>query len=212
MTMTPGLRKFALTTHVTSSVGWLGAVGAFLALAIVGVGSQDPQIVRAVYLAMHVTTWFVIVPLCLAALLTGVVQSLGTTWGLFRHYWIVTKLLLTVLATIILLVHTQPIDHVAAVAAQTTLATGDLRQLRLQLVGDACAALFVLLVTTTLSVYKPWGMTPYGLRVQHEVSPGWRPTSARQLVPWGRYVLFGIMAVVLLVLLLHLAGVGMHGH
>ena len=35
--MTPGLRKFALTTHVTSSVGWLGAVGAFLALAIAGV-------------------------------------------------------------------------------------------------------------------------------------------------------------------------------
>ncbi len=163
MPMTPGLRKFALTTHVTSSVGWLGAVGAFLALAIAGLGSQDPQIVRAAYLAMHLTTWLVIVPLSLAALLTGIVQSLGTTWGLFRHYWIVTKLLLTVLATIILLVHTQPIDRVAAVAAQTTLAAGDLRQLRIQLVGDACAALFVLLVTTTLSVYKPWGMTATAL-------------------------------------------------
>ena len=114
MTMTPGLRKFALTTHVTSSVGWLGAVGAFLALAIAGVGSEDAQIVRAAYVAMHLTTWFVIVPLCLAALLTGIVQSLGTTWGLFRHYWVVTNLLLTVLATVILLVHTQPIDHVAA--------------------------------------------------------------------------------------------------
>jgi hypothetical protein len=130
MTMTPSLRKFALTTHVTSSVGWLGAVGAFLALAIAGVGSEDAQIVRAAYLAMHLTTWFVIVPLCLAALLTGIVQSLGTTWGLFRHYWIVAKLLLTVLATLILLVHTQPIDRVAAIASQTTLASGDLRQLR----------------------------------------------------------------------------------
>jgi hypothetical protein len=93
--MTPGLRKFALTSHVTSSVGWLGAVGAFLALAIAGVTSQNAQTVRAAYLAMHMTTWFVIVPLCLAALLTGIVQSLGTTWGLFRHYWIVTKLVLT---------------------------------------------------------------------------------------------------------------------
>jgi hypothetical protein len=155
MAMTSGLRKFALTTHVTSSVGWLGAVGAFLALAIAGVGSENAQIVRSAYLAMHLTTWFVIVPLCLAALLTGIVQSLGTTWGLFRHYWVVTKLLLTVLATLILLVRTQPIDRVAAVAAQTTLAIGDLRQLRFQLVGDACAALFVLLMTTALSVYKP---------------------------------------------------------
>jgi len=210
--MTPGLRKMALTTHVTSSVGWLGAVGAFLALAIAGLGSQDPQIVRAAYLAMHLTTWLVIVPLSLAALLTGIVQSLGTTWGLFRHYWIVTKLLLTVLATIILLVHTQPIDRVAAVAAQTTLAAGDLRQLRIQLVGDACAALFVLLVTTTLSVYKPWGMTPYGLRKQNEEMATWRPPSTRQLAPWGRYVVLGIIAVVLLVLLLHLAGMGLHAH
>jgi hypothetical protein len=212
MTMTPGLRKFALTTHVTSSVGWLGAVGAFLALAIAGLVNQDAQIVRAAYLAMLLTTWFVIVPLCLAALLTGIVQSFGTAWGLFRHYWIVTKLLLTVLATIILLVHTQPIDHVAAVAGQTILAAGDLRQLRIQLVGDACAALFVLLVTTTLSVYKPWGMTPYGLRMQNEMTAARRPNTSRQVTPWGRYVLFGIIGVVLLVLLLHLAGVGLHAH
>jgi hypothetical protein len=210
--MTPGLRKFALTTHVTSSVGWIGAVGTFLALAIAGLGSQDAQIVRAAYLAMHLTTWFVIVPLSLAALLTGMVQSLGTTWGLFRHYWIVTKLLLTVLATIILLVHTQPIDRVAAVAAQTRLAAGDLRQVRVQLVGDACAALFVLLVTTTLSVYKPWGMTSYGLRKQTEETAAWRPLSARHAAPLGRYVVFGIIAVVLVVLLLHLAGIGLHAH
>jgi hypothetical protein len=212
MAMTPGLRKFALTTHVTSSVAWLGAVAVFLVLAIAGLGSQDAQIVRAAYLTMHLTTWFVIVPLSLAGLLTGIIQSLGTTWGLFRHYWVVTKLLLTVLATIILLVHTQPIDRVAAVAAQTTLGTGDLRQLRIQLVGDACAALFVLLVATTLSVYKPWGMTSYGLRKQDEVTAAWRPNSTRQLAPGGRYVVFGIIGLVLLVLLLHLAGIGLHAH
>ena len=102
MTMTPGLRKFALTSHVTSSVSWLGAVAAFLVLAVAGLSSRDDETVRAAYIAMHLTTWFVIVPLSLAALLTGLVQSLGTTWGLFRHYWIATKLLLTVLATITL--------------------------------------------------------------------------------------------------------------
>lgn len=212
MTMTVGVRKFALTTHITSSVGWLGAVGAFLALAIAGVSSEDPQIVRAAYLAMHLTTWFVIVPLSLAALLSGIVQSLGTTWGLFRHYWVVTKLLLTVIATIILLVHTQPIDQVAVVAAQRTLGTEDLRQLRIQLVGDGCAAVFVLLVTTTLSVYKPWGMTRYGLRKQDEVTGAPRASAKRQLSMRGQYVLFGIVGVILLVLLLHLAGFGLHAH
>src|SRR5213592_566438 len=210
--MTAGARKLALTTHVTSSVGWLGSVAAFLALAIAGVTSHDPQVVRAAYLAMHLTTWFVIVPLGFASLLTGLVDSLGTPWGLFRHYWVVTKLVLTVLAALILLVHTQPIDRVADVAAPMNLAASDLRQLRLQLVGDAAAALFVLLVTTTLSVYKPWGMTAYGLRTQNEVLAVWRPTSTRQLAPWGRYVLFGIIGVILLVLLVHLAGGELHGH
>ena len=71
MTMTPTVRKFALTSHVTSSVGWLGAVAGFLALAIAGVASQDSQLVRGAYLAMHLITWFVIVPFRAASLLTG---------------------------------------------------------------------------------------------------------------------------------------------
>src|SRR5207253_218756 len=102
MMMTAGLRKFALTTHITSSVGWLGSVAAFLALSIAGLRSLDSQVVRSAYLGMHLTTWYVIVPLCLASLFTGLVEGLGTPWGLFRHYWVVTKLLLTVFATIIL--------------------------------------------------------------------------------------------------------------
>jgi len=52
MTMTPGLRKFALTAHVTSSVGWLGAVAGFLALAVAGLTNHDGQLVRGLYLAM----------------------------------------------------------------------------------------------------------------------------------------------------------------
>ena len=211
MTMTPALRKFALTTHVTSSVGWLGSVAAFLALAIAGVSSLDAQIVRAAYLAMHVTTWFVIIPFCFAALVTGLVQSVGTTWGLFRHYWVVTKLLLTVLATLILLLHTQPIDRVAAIAAQTTLSSVDSREIRLQLVGDAAAALFVLLMTTTLSVYKPWGLTPYGLRKQYEAAPAWHPMTRRS-TSLGRYVWIGIIGLGFIVLVWHLAGGGLHGH
>lgn len=143
MTMPPGLRKFALTTDVSSSVGWLGAVAAFLALAMTGLITEESQLVRAAYLAMHLVTWHVIVPLSIAALATGLVQSLGTTRGLFRHYWLITKLLLTVLATLILLLHTGPIDRVAEAAARIGLASTDLRQLRIQLVGDASAALFV---------------------------------------------------------------------
>jgi hypothetical protein len=212
MIMTPGLRKFVLTSHVTSSVSWLGAVAAFLALAIAGLRGQDGETVRAVYIAMHLTTWFVIVPLSLAALLTGLVQSLGTTWGLFRHYWIVAKLWLTVLATGLLLLHTQPIGRVAAVARDRMLSSSDLRQLRIQLVADAGAALFVLLITTALSVYKPWGMTAYGLRRQNEETSPWRTPVTRRSALWRKYVLVAIIGFVVLVIVWHLVGGGLHGH
>ena len=168
MIMTPGLRKFALTAHVSSSVGWLGAVAAFLALAVAGLTNQDTQLARAAYLAMELTGWFVIVPLSLASLVTGLIQSLGTTWGLFRHYWVVMKLMISIFATIVLLVHMQPIGYMAGAAAQPSLSVANHHGLRLQLVADAGAALLVLLVATTLSVYKPHGVTPYGRRKQRE--------------------------------------------
>ncbi len=171
MTMTPNLRKLVLTAHVASSVGWLGAVASFLALAVAGLISRDAQIVRATYLAMELTAWFVIVPLSFASPLTGIVQSLGTTWGLFRHYWVLIKFLMTIPCTVVLLLHMQPISFVGRAAAETTLSSGDLIRLRIQLVADAGAAVLVLLVATTLSVYKPRGMTRHGARAHHENRP-----------------------------------------
>jgi hypothetical protein len=166
--MTPAFRKLALTAHVASSVGWLGAVAAFLAIAVAGLTSQDAQMVRSADLAMNLTAWFVIVPLCFASLLTGVISSLGTPWGLFRHYWVLVKLLLTVVATLVLLVHMQPISLLGAEATKTTstLSSADLHGMRNLLVTAAAATVVVLLVLTTLSVYKPRGMTRYGWRKQ----------------------------------------------
>lgn len=168
MTMTSGPRKFALAAHITSSVGLLGAIAAFLALAVAGLTSQDAQMVRAAYLAMELTARFVIVPLAFASLLTGLIQSLGTPWGLFRHYWVLLKLLLTVFATIVLLVQLELIGYAARLAAETTLSRADLRAAGIQLVVHAAGGLLVLLVPAVLSVYKPPGTTRYGRRKQHE--------------------------------------------
>lgn len=157
MTVSPRLRKFALTSHIASSVGLLGAIAGFLALAVAGLTSQDVQIVRAAYLAMELIAWFVVVPLALASLLIGIVQSLGTTWGLFRHYWVIAKLLLTVFATTVLLLQMKTIGYIVRVAAETTLARGDLFEARISLVIHAGGGLLVSLVPLALSVYKPRG-------------------------------------------------------
>src|SRR5260370_29801544 len=99
MILSPGLRKVALTAHVMSSIGWFGAVAAFLTLALVGMTSQDRELVRAAYLTMELTAWFVIVPFAFVSLGSGIVSSLGTKWGLFRSYWVLLKLVVTTGAT-----------------------------------------------------------------------------------------------------------------
>jgi hypothetical protein len=173
MTTRPGLRKFVLTAHVVSSVGWIGAVTVFLALGVAGLTSQDAQVVRAVYIAMEPAGWSVLVPLSLASLLTGLVQSLGTKWGLFRHYWILMKLLINVFASIILLLYMQTLGYLAGLAAQTTSSGGDLGGLRSPSpVIHASVGLLLLLVAATLSVYKPRGVTRYGQRKQRAASAG----------------------------------------
>jgi len=229
VTMTPSQRKFALTVHLTSSVGLLGSIAAFLALAIAGVNSQDPQMVRGAYLAMELIARFVVVPLAFASLLTGLIQSLGTPWGLFRHYWVLVKLLLTVFATAVLLVKMELIGYAARLAQETILPRADLRAAGMQLVVHAAGGLLVLLIPAVLSVYKPRGLTRYGRRKQSEErAPSQRPylpsqrpsldsnggtalwlrggstTGTRRAYVFG----FAFIVVVLHVVILHVAGVG----
>lgn len=166
MTMPPRVRTFALTVHVTSSVGWLGAVAAFMALGIVGLTSQDAQTVRGAYLVMEPAAQLVLVPLAFASLLTGLVQSLGTTWGLFRHYWVLFKLLINVFATVVLLMYIQTFRAMTDMAADPN---ADLNMVRnVSPVQHAALALLLLLVATVLAVYKPRGMTRYGQRKQRQ--------------------------------------------
>lgn len=169
MTMTPRMRKFVLALHLTSSVGWLGAVVAFAALAVASVASRNPQLVRAACLAMALLVSNVIVPFAFAALVTGLVSSLGTAWGLFRHYWVLLKLVLTLVATIVLLVQLAPIRALATIAADPGSSIADLAGAQRPLI-HSIGGLLVLIAIQMLGVYKPRGLTRYGWRKQHEAS------------------------------------------
>jgi hypothetical protein len=161
----PGPRKLALMAHLTSSLGWVGAVLAYLALVVTALRSVDPGLVRTALLALEIVALYAIIPLAAVALLSGLIQSLGTEWGLFRHYWVVFKLLLTSIATAILLLHVPTISYMASAArAQGSYAPTALQGELLH----AGAGLVVLLVITSLGVFKPKGMTPYGWRKLHE--------------------------------------------
>src|SRR6266851_9960371 len=121
--------------------------------------------VRAAWIAMELTGWWAIVPLAITALLTGLVMSLGTHWGLFRHYWVLISLALTLLRTVVLVLHMPSVSAMASMARQMDGA--DLRALGGDLFHPS-VGLLVLLAVTVLNVYKPAGVTPYGWRRQRE--------------------------------------------
>jgi len=163
--MGPRLRKSTLAAHLTVSVGWIGAVAAYIALDIAAATGRSAQTLRVAYLGMDWIARYVIVPLSLASLLTGLVVSLGTKWGLFRHYWVLISLILTTFATVVLLSETRTISFFGDMAADPTTSGDDLRALGSTLVHSVGGTV-VLLVILVLNVYKPKGMTRYGWRKQ----------------------------------------------
>ena len=174
----PAVRRVVFTAHVMASVGWLGAVVAFLGFAVVGLMSQDPETARGAYLVMEPAAWLVLFPLAFASLLTGLVQAFVTPWGLFRHYWVVFKLVINLVATVVLLTYMSTFRVMADVAADPK-ADLDVVQNPSPLL-HAAAALLLLLSATALAVYKPRGLTRYGRRKQDAATtPGGRGAAAR---------------------------------
>jgi hypothetical protein len=167
MTMGPRLRKLALTVHITLSVGWIGAVAAYIALDLTVATSQSGQTLRAAYVAMEPIARHVIVPLALSSLFTGLVMALGTKWGLFRHYWVLISFLLALIAAFVLLVETRVISALADIAADPATSIDDLRMLPNTLV-HSIGGTIVLVLIQVLNVYKPRGMTRYGRRKQRD--------------------------------------------
>ena len=210
MTMRPRVRKFALTAHVTCSVGWLGTVASFQALAIAALTSREPEAVRGFYLAMELIGWYVIVPICVATLVTGLVVSLGTAWGLFRYYWVLVKFLITVISALILLGFTQTLSSLGNLAADATSSMPELRNLTQSPVLHSGGGLLAIFLATILAVYKPWGRTPYGRRKRD--AGGGREHGLTTSKPWGLYLLLGTISLVLIFLVLHLIGGGPRGH
>jgi hypothetical protein len=218
--MTPRLRKFALAVHIALSVGWIGAALAYLAVAVSAAASQDAQLLRAAWIAMALIGWRVIVPLAVASVLTGLVMSLGTAWGVIRHYWVLASLALTIGSAAVLVQHLRTVTVRAAMAAQPDGAA--LGELRGALAGEwlhAGLGVVVLIAIEALNVYKPHGLTPYGRRVAAIAAPH-RTVAAvtgRRVPPapglrWGPVVGIHAIGLAVLVAILHLTGVALQVH
>jgi len=144
--------KVALTAHILTAVGWFGiaVVVAFCGLA--AAASDDRVLASALYRTMETAPWLSI-PVRLAAVATGVLLGLGTSFGLVRHWWVVVKI---VIAAAVIVTDAVLVGHVAHDAVAGRVGP--------PLYGSTVAHVVVLGVATVLSVFKPRGRTPWGRR------------------------------------------------
>lgn len=113
--------------------------------------------VRGVYLVMERAAWLTLIPFAFASLVTGIAVSLATTWGLFHHYWVVFKLLITLFATLVLWIYMETFRQIAAAAVDATHALDMVRNL--SPLVHSVLALLISVVATVLAIYEPQGVT-----------------------------------------------------
>ena len=192
------IRRVMLTVHITLSVGWIGSVAAFLCLALLGQTSADAVTVTSAYVAMNAISLFVVVPLSLAALISGIALALATPWGLLKHYWVVSKFTLTLLAAGLLMLHQFSAVGVAADQVRaSTEALPSAGRLGLQLVVDASLAVGSLLAVVAIAVFKPRGVTPFA----------GKEAAAASIGGPGRWIFLAVIAAgVALFFIMHMTG------
>jgi len=76
------LRKLVLTVHIVTSVGWLGLVLAMLVLGIIAATTRDVGTLKAAYVFMEAFANVIFPPAAVGTLLSGIILSAGTKWGL----------------------------------------------------------------------------------------------------------------------------------
>jgi hypothetical protein len=167
-------RRALLTVHVVSSVGWLGIELAMLALCLTGMAAGHPASMRGMYHAAAVLADTMLMPAALLMVVSGVVLSVGTKWGLARHHWVFAKVvigaLLLVASVFTLNDNLRTVADLAGSAAPSGADT-------VGLAGMMSVLALLGLAATVLSILKPWGRIDWR-RIRAAVRPTRAPEAS----------------------------------
>ncbi|MEU0342223.1 DUF2269 domain-containing protein [Streptomyces bobili] len=172
MKLTRPVRRANLVVHVAASASWLGLTLGLLGLGTAATTTGSAATVEASVRAMKLFADWLLLPVAALTLLSGLVLSLGTPWGLARHRWVFTKFWLTLATTTATVFALRP----GVNAAVTAVAAGEVLPDAGDVLFGPVVSLSAYLFMTVLSVLKPWGLTRRGRRLREEAAGG--PTGA----------------------------------
>ncbi|MFJ8107269.1 hypothetical protein [Streptomyces sp. NPDC096132] len=181
-TISPRLRKAVLTIHVAISVGWLGLVTGMFAMSVAGATTHDAAQQAAMYRTMSLLDEIFLGMTSMFALISGIVVSAGTKWGLLRRTWVATKFFLTMGVMVLgfSVIHQLILEANTLVDEGAPARGGELDGVGWAMSGAALVALLSLIFMTAVSTYKPWGTTRWGR------TPAARTRPVRPSVPEGQ--------------------------
>lgn len=153
-TQEANLPRPLLVAHIVAAVGLFGTDLVLVALGVSGVAGADP---RTVYPAAYLVETWLVAPLAVITLATGVLQATRGGWGLVRYWWTAIKLATTAAFTVLVVAVIVPRLATAATAATAGQAFTTAARLPLAVVPAVAVAAVVLNVG--LAVYKPAART-----------------------------------------------------
>lgn len=157
-------RRTVLALHILSGVGWMGLDLGLVVLVAAGATSDSGPVVAAAYTSARLVIPVVVPVLATGMLLTGIALGWGTRWGLVRWTWVLTKLGIGLVLTVLVFVAlvpgalSVPVD-LTGTAAQVREAVGGAGQ---DLIYPPVVSFLALAVALVLSIWKPWGRTRWG--------------------------------------------------
>lgn len=178
--LSPRLRKVTLLTHILSGIGWMGADVALFLLLFTGLTTDDGQVAASCYIAVAVFVPLAVPVLSLGMLATGLLLGWGTKWGLLRYWWVVVKLAMGLILTVLMFtalvpgINDMPRPDVTASADAVRESLGSAPT---DLMFPPVVSFAMLGIASVLSVFKPWSRTPW--------TPPGRPGPARRSSPTG---------------------------
>jgi hypothetical protein len=154
-------RQAVLTVHLISSLGWIGADLGLLVLAITASANGTPRVGQGACVALAFLATWITAPVSVIALISGVLLSMATKWGVFRYTWVVVSLVLNALMVLLVVFALGPLyrgaEHLVLAAPATSPVADILGGRRFELMAPPCVAFVVLTGVTIINVYKPWG-------------------------------------------------------
>ncbi|NTV06788.1 MAG: hypothetical protein HGA59_09840 [Chlorobiaceae bacterium] len=147
--------------HLIAVASWIGGAVSLLAMYFLKEGVTDGRVLYGINQSIHhVDMTIVVVPGAIGSLLTGLLYSIFTHWGFFKHNWLTFKWIVTVTAIVFGTIFLGPwetammeISGKIGIASLTDQAYLYNQQMNLMF---GTLQVMVLIITVFVSILKPW--------------------------------------------------------